>query len=339
MRPSRDTILNEFRACAEKLGRVPGQEIFRKMSYIRAADVFYYWPTHSALVKEAGLEPNVFAGAIPEDELFKSYAEICLHLGKIPSTNELRIASRELRLNSHNAYTNRYPSVKVMRNRFREWLLNGPSEYRSILEFGGWPVSSVEDAEASPKNTKQGELSPFQPFLPVALQCLDQLSRGEKPSVSFEGSVNTAFERRCADAFTCLGFEVENLGQGKGRKADCLAIARQDGFAVIIDAKVRSDGYVLGTEDRKFLEYAATHSRELQSAGLQKVYFAVIGSEFRESDLTKLTMYLAQSPIRSVDFITAKALMNLVERSIRERHRFRLSEVDQILFGNKIIAV
>jgi hypothetical protein len=48
--------------------------------------------------------------------------------------------------------------------------------------------------------------------------------------------------------------------------------------------------------------------------------------------------YLAQSPIRSVDFITAKALMRIVEESIRYRHKFRLLELDQMLFGNKIIA-
>jgi hypothetical protein len=135
-----------------------------------------------------------------------------------------------------------------------------------------------------------------------------------------------------------LGFEVESLGQGRGRKADCLALARQESFGVIIDAKVRQNGYVLGTEDRKFLEYAVTHARELQRNGIPKVYFVIVGSDFRESDLTKLTKYLAESPIRSVDFITAKALMRIVEESIQHRHRFRLLELDQMLFGNKIVA-
>lgn len=42
-------------------------------------------------------------------------------------------------------------------------------------------------------------------------------------------------------------------------------------FAVIIDAKLRSAGYVLGTEDRKFLEYARSHGAELQRQGFEKV--------------------------------------------------------------------
>jgi hypothetical protein len=86
------------------------------------------------------------------------------------------------------------------------------------------------------------------------------------------------------------------------------------------------------------LEYAVTHARELQRNGIPRVYFVIIGSEFRESDLTKLTKYLAEAPIRSVDFITAKALMRIVEESIEHRHKFRLLELDEMLFGNKIIS-
>jgi len=41
-----------------------------------------------------------------------------------------------------------------------------------------------------------------------------------------------------------------------GRKPDALALAPRERFAIINDAQVRSNGYVLGTEDRKFLEYA-----------------------------------------------------------------------------------
>src|SRR2546426_11439540 len=41
-------------------------------------------------------------------------------------------------------------------------------------------------------------------------------------------------------------------------------------ISLIIDAKVRSDGYVLGTEDRKFLEYAGNHGSELLRQGDRK---------------------------------------------------------------------
>jgi len=135
-----------------------------------------------------------------------------------------------------------------------------------------------------------------------------------------------------------MGFEISSLGQGTGRKPDALALAPRERFAVIIDAKVRSSGYVLGTEDRKFLEYARAQGTELKRQGFDNLYFVVVGPSFKDGDLKKLTDYLSDSPIRSVDLITASALMRLVEESIRERSRFSLSDLGQQLFGNKIIA-
>ena len=121
------------------------------------------------------------------------------------------------------------------------------------------------------------------------------------------------------------GFEMKQLGQGTGRNADCIATAVRERVALIIDAKVRANGYTLGTEDRKFLEYAVTHSTELQKQGFEGIYLVVVGPSFRESDLKKLGDYLSRTPIRSVDMITARALMRMVEESIRERSTFSIA--------------
>ncbi len=146
------------------------------------------------------------------------------------------------------------------------------------------------------------------------------------------------FERRTADAFRCLGFEIRQLGQGTGRNADCLACASREHVALMIDAKVRANGYILGTADRKFLDYAVTHGAELLQEGFEKIYLVVVGSSFRESDLTKLGNYLSQTVVRSVVMITARALLRKVEQSIRERSTFSLSQLATELFGNKIIS-
>jgi hypothetical protein len=337
IRPSRESIIEKFQACAKQLGKTPGQAIFFKMTGVKSKDVFYYWSRFSALAKEAGLVPNEMNQPLPEEELFTSYARACLYLNKVPTSKEFRIVSRDLHLHSDNVYSNRYGSVLGFKKRFREWLEKGSEEYKHILEMQGWETTSASFSTRELGITTSLVDFSIHPFLPSCLQYLDVLSRGEKPFDSFAENVNTAFEKRCADSFKCLGFEVQELGQGKGRKADSLALARQEGFGAIIDAKVRANGYVLGTEDRKFLEYAVNHSRELLHSGLHHVYFVVVGSEFRNDDLNKLTQYLAQSPVRSVDFITAKALMKIVEQSIRERYKFRLAEIDQLLFGNKII--
>lgn len=183
------------------------------------------------------------------------------------------------------------------------------------------------------------------PYLPAALRDLELLACGLRngtESVPYRNGdaltpVATLFEQRCAEAFRCLGFEVRELGQGCGRVADCLAIAAPERFAAIIDAKVRRRGYTLGTDDRQFCEYATRHTRELALSGIDKVYFAVVGRGFRQDDLTRLTAFMTGTPIRSVCFLEARALMRLVDRSIHKRREFRLADIDQLLFGNKII--
>ncbi len=173
------------------------------------------------------------------------------------------------------------------------------------------------------------------PFLPAGLCDLADLARGMASDP--EANVACLFETRCADAFRCLGFTVKELGQGCGRVADCLALAPADRFGVILDAKVRREGYTLGTDDRQFCDYATRHSRELAQSGIDRVYFAVIGSGFRQHDLENLARYMAAEPVRSVSFVETHALMRLVNDSIHRRDTFRLAEIDRLLFGNKIL--
>lgn len=46
---------------------------------------------------------------------------------------------------------------------------------------------------------------------------------------------------------------------------------------------------------------------------------------------------MSGTPIRSVVFIEAVALVKLVIDSIRDRRQFRLENIDGLLFGNKIL--
>ncbi|HLD69618.1 MAG TPA: hypothetical protein VJA17_02535 [Candidatus Omnitrophota bacterium] len=338
-RLSKADILNRFRACCQKLGKTPGTDLFCKTTGVNTNDVRYYWPKFSDLVKEGGAIPQERSEKIPEDELFGEYAKVCLHLKKIPTLPELLITTRELRTRTHQSVlTRRFGGSLIETDRnFRAWLEKQSGKLRQILDFPGWgrknPFTKKEKLSvASVVNYS------FHPYLPACLQYLDILAKGEMPSnEDSTQSVPVLFERRCADAFRCLGFEIENLGQGKGRTADFLASAHRERFALIVDAKVRKEGYTLGTEDRKFLEYAVNHGRNLQSKGIDKIYLIIVATSFRERDLQQLMAYLVDSPIRSVDLITPSALIRIVEESIRERHSFSLAQIDKLFFGNKII--
>lgn len=251
-------------------------------------------------------------------------------------------------------------AARVAEREDRQWI-DGRDE---LLEDGlPRPSTSKRDGPGGPSSVSRGQNShefcdagvdgPGGPsslpaefaYLPPALRDLELLARGLRNGTQSVPCGNggttpvaTLFEQRCAEAFRCLGFDVRELGQGCGRVADCLAIAAPERFAVIIDAKVRCDGYSLGTDDRQFCEYATRHARELSLSGIERVYFAVVGHGFRQDDLTRLTAFMTGTPIRSVCFLGARALMRLVDQSIQKRREFRLAELDTLLFGNKIIA-
>ncbi len=104
-RRSRDEIIELFRACQAKLGRVPGSDVFCKETGVTLSEVRYYWPTIGKLVKEMGGKTNEFGARLPDDVVFTEYGRVCLHLGKIPTTGELRIAQRELKTRTHSVWT------------------------------------------------------------------------------------------------------------------------------------------------------------------------------------------------------------------------------------------
>lgn len=338
MRHSREEIVAMLRSCQATLGRAPGKDVFCRTTGLKQSEIDYYWPTFTALVQEVGARPNEFQSKLPDEVVFQDFARVCRHIKKIPTDRELRIVQRSLGTKTYTAYK-RFGNAREFHSRFKQWLHSASADLAPILEFPGWSLPAPVEGQAGTDAMEKAVFPGLRAFLPASLQYLETLARGERPPFeSTDLAPAILFEKRTADAFRCLGFEVSPLGQGTGRNPDALALARRERFAVIIDAKVRTNGYVLGTEDRKFLEYARIQGAELKRQGFENLYFAVVGPSFREGDLKKLTEYLSDSPIRSVAMITASALIRIVEDSIRDRYRFVLSDFGQQLFGNKIIA-
>jgi hypothetical protein len=340
-RRSKDEILRAFRALMSELGRPPGKSLLLRRTGIKESEILYYWPRPNELAIEAGAtSPNAMQTSVPESEIFADFARVCRHYGKIPTAAELRIATRELQTRTHSV-SRRFGTLQAFVLRFRQWVeTQTDASIRQLLDLPGWNRQSSRTVGLHSKGASAGSPPPFRPFLPAGLQSLSALGRGER--AEFEDlttPVSLLFERRVGDAFRCLGFEVRQLGQGRGRKADCLAVARQHGFAAIIDAKARSNGYVLGTEDRKFFEYASTHSTELNSEGITRVYLVVVASSFRETDLARFVDYMTDSSVRGVARMTVDALLRRVEDSIRDRAHFSVKDLEPEFFRNSIIAV
>lgn len=342
MRPQRDQILALFRKCTEELGRPPGSDRFCKMAKLRPADVLYYWPRHSDLVREAGQTPNKTSVIIPEEELFSDYARVCLHLGHVPTLQELRIATRKLRTRTHTVYT-RFGTIDEFLTRFKTWLGSASLEFTPILDYSGWKRTSAIGAASKlrhlPPSGDAVKTALLHPFLPALLLDLPALSLNKViPDQQGDVKSDVLFERRCTDAFRAIGFEVISLGQGRGRTADCLAIARREGYGVIVDSKARAEGYVLGTEDRKFVEYAKRHVAELAAQGIERVYLCIVSSAFRESDVPQLRSALTNSALRGFALWPVSHLISVTERSIMDRFSFSLADLEKDFFTNMLVA-
>lgn len=326
--PSREQILDLMRAAIREVGSAPGSAAFAKRCGVTPIQAKRFWPTHSKLVTEAGSSPNEPLALIPGHELFREYAKVCHHYGHIPTLAELRIATRELGTRTHTVQS-RFGSLAFFNSLFKQWLASAPEEYADILDFPGWgrrpfgKISRVVES-ASPIAAAR------HPFLPAGLLSLLDLALNRAPrDVDSDVPPSSLFEQKCAEAFRAMGFQVRALGQGKGRTADCLALARPERYAVIIDAKARADGFVLGTEDRKLLEYAKQHSDDLRREGIERVYLCVISSAFREKDTDSLLRALTGSGLHGWSLWTAEVLMATVERSISGRSDFRLVDLEE----------
>jgi hypothetical protein len=105
-------------------------------------------------------------------------------------------------------------------------------------------------------------------YVPPVVAILPRMAKSEAELTDVAKASGTtlerAFEKYVNIAFTMLGFDALLLGQGQGRVPDGSAVDHDNAYAVIWDAKVRTNGYSLGTDDRTIREYITTQSRELK---------------------------------------------------------------------------
>jgi len=128
-----------------------------------------------------------------------------------------------------------------------------------------------------------------------------------------------AFETKLRYVFTILGYEVTELGQGKGREPDGVAISKggHDNYALIYDAKAREKEYSIGTDDREIIEYINKKRRELEKQRINKIYFLIVSSEFLNNTLVEKTLRdIYKKTQVPVVLLRAKDLLYIVERKL-----------------------
>lgn len=131
-------------------------------------------------------------------------------------------------------------------------------------------------------------------------------------------SLERAFEKFVNAAFTMLGYKAELLGMGRGRVPDGLALARDENYAILWDAKIRTNGYSMGTDDRTIREYITTQSRELKRRrSMRNIYYLVISSSFMDDYDDVIRSIKMETDVNEVILMEVDALVAMVDSKLR----------------------
>lgn len=132
---TRDFILAEIRRTAEENGGVPlGRRLFAELTGIREADWFgKLWANWGSALKDAGYEPNVKQGRIPDEDLLEHLAGLVLELGRFPVVAELKLKARQDRaFPSHNTFR-RFGGKALLAERLAAHVADRP-EFQIVIE-------------------------------------------------------------------------------------------------------------------------------------------------------------------------------------------------------------
>ena len=131
-------------------------------------------------------------------------------------------------------------------------------------------------------------------------------------------TLERALEKSINAAFTVLGYETRLMGQGMGRVPDGQAMAVDDHYALLWDAKARADGYRMGTDDRIIRQYIETQSRSLKRGrAIRNIYYLIVSSGFSDEFDELIRALKMETSVNEVCLVEAAALVAIVDQKLR----------------------
>lgn len=203
------------------------------------------------------------------------------------------------------------------------------------VEHVWWYFGQAEaDAEIEKSQQGEGDSTPTgsvvdaisaipDSYVPPIVSVISSIAKGDERLVTAAEasgvSLPRALERHVNAVFKIMGYETKLLGQGHGRVPDGLADAVDDNYIIIWDAKLRTDGYSMGTDDRTIREYINTQSRELKRRQRRRnIYYAIVSSSFKDDYDDAIRSMKMETDVNEVVLIEASALVAMVEAKLRE---------------------
>ena len=159
-----------------------------------------------------------------------------------------------------------------------------------------------------------------QSYVPPIVAVLPDMARHTKQLVEAAQksgtSLERAFEKSIDAAFTILGYETTLFGQGRGRVPDGRAIAHDENYVILWDAKIRAESYSLGTDDRIIREYINTQTRDL-TRRFRNIYYLIISSSFADDFDETIASIKMETDVSEVVLVDAEALVTTVDAKLR----------------------
>lgn len=342
-------VIATYRAFAEREGGVPGAQRFVKET--AAKDRLWrggLWPSWSAFLLDAGFTPNEPTQPLDDDALLRGVAELTRQLSRLPTENEMRFArSQGATIASDKTYATRFGNRDGIAAATMQWAVTQPG-YDDVIAILSARVAGVTTApdELPPEVVSDAPSATdvlADRYVPPIVACLPALAAGD-PAITAACRArgltdHVEFERRVAIAFRLLGLDVKELGQGAGRVADGVARSMSGRWALIYDAKQRRSGFAMGTEDRKFREYVATHAAELRRDGIETLHFVVISSTFADSDVKHALDITATTLAKSCVLLEAAALLAMVDLRLRTALLADPAQLHRVFVPTRVVTV
>lgn len=174
-------------------------------------------------------------------------------------------------------------------------------------------TTSNDTEESSIITTVSFELTDY--LIPKVARLIE-LGNNSDMSAASKGS---QYEKLVGEIFKLLDFDVDMLGQGKGRNPDAIVKLREENTAFIVDAKAYSNGYSLGIDDRAIKEYINYHCPQLQKQGYKKIGFIIVSNSFKSNFDSFINEITWNTDIKRFILISSKALLYLLAFKTKDR--------------------
>lgn len=193
--------------------------------------------------------------------------------------------------------------------------------HRGGNPYAGYPRPAVGPT-LPPHPPGGGENVLPESYVPPIIAILPRIALNEPALVETASNSGTslerAFEKFINAAFTMLGYKAELLGMGRGRVPDGTALAHDENYAIIWDAKIRANGYSMGTDDRTIREYITTQSRELKRRRfMRNIYYLIISSTFTDDYDDTIRSIKMDTDVNEVILMEVDALVAVVDAKLR----------------------